>query len=126
MKTTDIGKLGEKAAIKYLKKQKYRVIASNIHVSHNELDIIAKNKKYIVFVEVKSRSTDMDLFNKFGSPASAVTYSKKQRTVEAARGFLKDKKYFHLQPRFDVIEIYFHKDTAKILHINHIINAFGA
>ncbi len=126
MKTIEIGRLGERAAIKYLKRQKYKIIAANIHVSHNEIDIVAKNKEFIVFVEVKSRSTDTDLFNNFGSPASAVTYGKRQRTIEAARGFLKDGKYSRLQPRFDVIEIYLHKDTAKLLYINHIINAFSA
>ena len=126
MKTVEIGKLGETIAAKYLKKNKYRIISRNVHVSHNEIDIIAKNKNFIVFVEVKTRSTDQDLMLTYGTPASAVDYKKKKRTVEAARVFLKDKKYSKLQPRFDVVEVYLDKYTHKQLHINYIENAFGA
>lgn len=126
MKTVEIGKIGETIAAKYLKKNKYRIISRNVHVSHNEIDIIAKNKNFIVFVEVKTRSTDQDLTLTYGTPASAVDYKKKKRTVEAARVFLKDKKYSKLQPRFDVVEVYLDKYTHKQLHINYIENAFGA
>lgn len=126
MKTIDIGRLGEKEAAKLLKKSGYRIVACNSHFSHNEIDIIAKNKEYIVFVEVKTRSTDKNLSYDFGTPASAVTRSKQQRTVSAARAFLKDGKYDKLQPRFDVIEVHLDKDDMKVLAINHITNAFGA
>ena len=126
MKTVEIGKIGETIAAKYLKKNKYRIISRNVHVSHNEIDIIAKNKNFIVFVEVKTRSTDQDLMLTYGTPASAVDYKKKKRTVEAARVFLKDKKYSKLQPRFDVVEVYLDKYTHKQLHINYIETACGA
>lgn len=126
MKTVEIGKIGENIAAKYLKKQKCRIIARNIHISHNEIDIIAKNKSFILFVEVKTRSTDQNLTSYFGSPASAVDYKKQRRTVEAARSYLKSSKYSKLQPRFDVVEIFLHKDSHHLLHINYIENAFGA
>ena len=126
MKTVEIGKLGENIAAKFLRKHGYKVIEKNIHISHNEIDIIAKNKEYIIFVEVKTRSTDERLRADFGTPASAVTQAKQQRTVSAARGYLKSGKYSKLQPRFDVVEVYLNKDDHKTLHINHIINAFGA
>lgn len=126
MKTVEIGKTGENIAAKYLKKNKYRIIARNIHLSHNEIDIIAKNKSFIVFVEVKTRSTDSDLSSPFGTPASAVDYKKQKRTVEAARVYLRNSKYSKLQPRFDVVEIFLHKDSHNLIHINYIENAFGA
>ncbi len=126
MKTVDIGRLGERAATRYLRKNGYRIVARNSHFSHNEIDIIAKNKEFIVFVEVKARSTDQSLTYKFGSPASAVTRSKQKRTVDAARAFLRTEKYSKLQPRFDVIEVHLNKDDKTILQINHIENAFGA
>ena len=50
MKTVEIGRLGEKLAAQYLKKNKYRILETNLHVSHNEIDIIAKNKEFLVFV----------------------------------------------------------------------------
>ena len=128
MKTRDIGNIGEKAAVNFLKKNKYKILERNIHFSHNELDIIATRKKdnIIAFVEVKTRSVDDDLYSKFGTPASSVTKSKQARTIDAARAYLrKNPKKQSFQPRFDVIEVYLSKDDLKILKIIHIENAFG-
>ena len=126
MKTVEIGKVGEKQAVRYLKKCGYKIVATNVHISHNEIDIIAKNKEFIVFVEVKTRSTGEDMHPYFGTPAQAVTYAKKQRTITAARSFLNGNEFSTLQPRFDVIEVYVSEDHKRLLNINHIINAFGA
>lgn len=126
MSTLEIGKFGEDTATVYLKKNGYRIVDRNVHISHNEIDIIARDRSYLVFVEVKTRSTDSTLYSDYGTPASAVTRSKQQRTVEAARKYLASAKYSKLQPRFDVIEIYINKDEHKVININHIINAFGA
>ena len=126
MKTVDIGRLGERASARFLKKNGYKVVKCNAHFSHNEIDIIAKNKEYIVFVEVKTRSTDDDLTYKYGTPASSVTRSKQQRTIDAARAYLRTVKHDKLQIRFDVIEVHINKENKKIININHMINAFGA
>lgn len=128
MKTVDIGRIGEDAATRFLKKSKLKIIERNIHISHNEIDIIAisKKQKLIIFVEVKARTVDKDLYSPFGTPASAVTKEKQQRTVTAARGYMhSNPKYFDYQPRFDVIEIYLDKEDHTILKTNHIENAFG-
>lgn len=130
MKTVEIGRIGEQAATKFLKKNGYRIIGRNIHASKNEIDIIAKDKKHLLFVEVKTRSTDSELDLRFGTPASAVDTGKQKRTVAAARSFLKEhsdkRKIASLQPRFDVIEVFLDKNEHTVLKINHIINAFGA
>lgn len=128
MKTVDIGRIGEDAATRFLKKSKLKIIERNIHISHNEIDIIAisKKQKLILFVEVKARTVDKDLYSPFGTPASAVTKEKQQRTIAAARGYMhSNPKYFDYQPRFDVIEIYLDKEDHTILKTNHIENAFG-
>ena len=128
MKTVDIGRLGEDQAARYLKKNKFKIIERNLHVSHNEIDIIAISKKQrvIAFVEVKARTVDKNLYSPFGTPASAVNKEKQRRTVEAARGYLKcNKKYVDFQPRFDVLEVYLDREDMKVLKINHIENAFG-
>ncbi len=128
MKTVDIGRLGEDQAARFLKKNKFKIIERNLHVSHNEIDIIAVSKKQriIAFVEVKARTVDKDLYSPFGTPASAVTKEKQRRTIEAARGYLRSNdKYFDFQPRFDVLEIYLDREDMKVLKINHIENAFG-
>ncbi len=126
MKTVEIGKIGENKAIDYLRKNRYKIIDRNIHVSHNEIDIIAIDKEYIVFVEVKTRSTESNLQSDFGTPAMAVDFNKTRRTVAAARTYWVTSKYKYLQPRFDVIEVYISKDYSKILKINHFENAFEA
>lgn len=130
MTTKEIGDLGEKLAVKYLRKKRYKILNRNLHVSHNELDIVALHKKsgMIVFVEVKTRtrSVDVDLYSPFGTPSSAVTKQKQLRTVQAARGFLHNNpKYNKYQPRLDVIEVYLNKESKKLLNVNHIENAFG-
>lgn len=128
MKTVDIGRLGEDQAARFLKKNKFKIIERNLHVYHNEIDIIAVSKKQriIAFVEVKARTVDKDLYSPFGTPASAVTKEKQRRTIEAARGYLRgNDKYFDFQPRFDVLEIYLDREDMKVLKINHIENAFG-
>lgn len=125
MSTTDIGRLGEAVAARFLKKNGYKILAKNQHQSHNEIDIIAANKELILFVEVKTRSVSDDLYSPYGSPASAVDVKKQARTIQAARSYLMKYPADGLQPRMDVIEIYLDKMTGKVLKIHHIPNAFG-
>ncbi len=128
--TTDIGRYGERVAAEYLKKNGYKILEQNNKQSHNELDIIAADKDYLVFVEVKTRSVyQEDMYSPYGSPASAVTKDKQRRTLAAARSYMvKNRTVGHTkkQPRMDVIEIYLDKYTQKVIKINHIIDAFRA
>ena len=125
--TTETGRFGEDIACKHLKKNKYRIVAKNYRASHNELDVIAENKQYIVFVEVKTRTLGARDGFAYGTPASAVTYSKQKRTVAAARDYLRASKC-EKQPRFDVIEVILApqdgEKEACVLEINHIEAAF--
>ncbi len=124
---TDIGKFGESLAAKFLKKQGYKILEKNLHKSHNELDLVAVDKNYIVFVEVKTRSV-VDESKAIGVAASAVNRKKQQATVNAATKYLRENipyKYREKQPRMDVIEVYLDKESKKLLNINHITNAFG-
>ena len=122
---SEIGSHGESIACKFLKKEGYKILERNKHESHKEIDIIASNKDYIAFVEVKTRSVDEDLFNPYGTPASAVTFSKRERLIFAARSYLRanptDK-----QPRMDVIEVYLKKGSYEVLEINHFLGAYHA
>lgn len=129
MITKDIGEFGEKTAAVFLKKSGLKIISKNVHVSHNEIDIIAQNtkEKLLVFVEVKSRTVEKDLYSKYGTPASFVTPQKQKRTIAAARLYLsQNPKFLDNMIRFDVVEVYIEKDSLKILKINHIENAFSA
>jgi len=125
MNTTEIGRYGEKLAARFLRKNGFKILETNKHQSHNELDIIAANKEWLLFVEVKTRSVSSDLYCAYGSPASAVDHRKQARTVRAAQDYLLTHTTKGKQPRMDVIEVYLDKNTGKLLKINHIPNAFG-
>ena len=127
--TTEVGRYGESVACFYLQSKKYKIIAQNYYAQHNEIDIIAENKKYIVFVEVKSRSCSNPRDMAFGTPAMAVTAAKQKRTIAAAQAYLNEHQT-NKTPRLDVIEIYLSKSKdgspSEVLKINHIEDAFGA
>ena len=126
MTTKEIGDIGERAAARFLKKNKYKIKGRNLHFSHNEIDIVAEDKSYIVFVEVKTRSVDASAPEYISDPPSkAVTKNKQSHLIEAARAYLKSKKSSKKQPRMDVVEILIDKETQKVLNINHIRNAYG-
>ncbi len=124
MSTKAIGDIGEKFAAHHLKSKKFKIIARNLHIGRNELDIIAADREFIIFVEVKTRTVDDPSKISFEvSAASAVDFEKRKRTLAAARSYLAENPRSR-QPRFDVIEIYLTKDKHRLIEINHIENAF--
>ncbi len=125
LKAIETGRLGEKLAAKYLKRNGYKIIAANKHQSHKELDIIASDKEYIVFVEVKTRGISSDRQDNYGTAASAVDKRKQSNLIYAARAYMAQNPT-NKQPRMDVIEVYLDKNTRKLTEINHIRNAYFA
>ena len=125
-KLGEIGLFGENAAVEQLSQQGYEIIARNIICDAHEIDIIAQDMRYIVFVEVKTR-TYFSNNSIYGKPASAVTKEKQTSIMKAAKAYLKDN-YHRRVPRFDVIEVYVNKynEGLSIKKINHIPRAFGA
>ena len=126
MTTKNIGDIGENAAAKYLKRRFFRIVERNYRFHRDEIDIIAKNRKFLVFVEVKTRSRNDVNDNDFGTPSSAVDAGKMSRTKKAAVGYLAEHPENKRAIRFDVIEVYLDKNSEKpkIIDINHIENAF--
>lgn len=122
--TTSVGRYGESVACEFLKSKKFKILEQNYYSSHNEIDIIAENKQYIIFVEVKTRSCSANDRFEFGTPACAVTYSKQKRTLAAAQAYLIEHKT-NKTPRLDVIEIYLDKASNTVIKLNHIEDAFG-
>lgn len=117
-KTTDIiGKAGEDFAVKYLKKNKYTILNRNYRSKFGEIDIIAHNKTYIIFVEVKTRK-----YNSMTRPVESVTFAKQQRILKTAYCYMQSTN-LNLQPRFDICEIFCCEN--KPVKINYIDNAFG-
>ena len=125
--TTDIGRHGEEVAVRFLKKKGFRVIARNVRAGRNEIDIVAEDKSFLIFVEVKTRSGVGSYEYDYGSPATAVTHAKRKRTIEAARAYLY-KNPSQKEPRFDVIEVYLGNTaftlSPEVQKIEHIEDAF--
>jgi putative endonuclease len=117
MNTKIVGNLGENFAEEYLINLKYKIVKKNFHFGKTgEIDIIAKDNDTLVFVEVKTRTS-----NSYGDPILSITYSKQKALRRTAEGFLYINKINDMQCRFDVITI----DASVNPHkIEHLINAF--
>ena len=109
-----LGNFGEDVACEWLKKHHYRILERNFTCRRGEVDIIAADRKFVVFAEVKLRKNA-----DFGYAAEYVTYAKQRRVIAAAEYWLL-KNPQGLQPRFDVLEIYAPEGTntknPKIVH----------
>ena len=105
------GKTGETIAAEYLQAKGYRILAQNWHYRHYEVDIIASDEHFIVFVEVKTRKTDL-----YGQPEEFVTWQKQKNIIEAARYYV--NKYRCIKEvRFDIISIILDQGPASVYHI---------
>ena len=113
-----LGRLGEDLACDFLEENGYRIVRRNVHQGKNELDIIAEDDDYIVFVEVKTRSCLYPESGDYGIPGRAVDEGKRKNTVKAAKDYM-FPNYLNKQPRIDVIEVYL-SDNEKDTRINHI------
>ena len=115
MQTNIYGKRSEVIASDYLKKKGYKILELNYKNKVGEIDIIAKDKDYIVFVEVKARMSQA-----FGHPFEAIDEIKQQKIHSVASLYMvKNKKYGSLC-RFDAISIL----GLENPEITHIIDAF--
>ena len=94
------GRAGEKAAADYLLKNGYTILSRNYRCPAGELDIVAREKKEIVFVEVKARKSHVR-----GYPEQAVGFRKQKKMSQLALWYLRDKKVGDAPVRFDVVAI---------------------
>mgnify|MGYP005611640115 CR=1 FL=1 len=103
----DIGNLGEDLAVKYLKKQGYKILERNFSVhSMGEIDIIAKDKEEYVFIEVKTRTNE-----NYGKPKDAVNQVKKKHIYKSTECYTYIHNIENEPIRIDVIEIYKKKEN---------------
>lgn len=107
-----LGRAGEIKAAEFLKKNGFKILTTNYRTSFGEIDIVADDNGTLVFVEVKTRSSD-----DFGAPSEAVNAKKREKYYKVASFYLQKEKKLDSPCRFDVVEI----ENGRI---NHIINAF--
>ena len=104
------GAEGEQIAQNYLSELGYQILESNWRFQKAEVDVIAKEDNFLVFVEVKCRSTDI-----FGEPQTFVSEKKQALFKSAAEGYL-EQKDLDYEIRFDVISVILGAQKAKIEH----------
>lgn len=112
-----LGKQGEDIAVTYLKKKKLIIITRNYRQKTGEIDIIAKDGEWLVFIEVKTR---MSL--RFGQPFEAVTQRKQNQIGRVALDYMTRHKLSNQLVRFDVISIIVNKNKKP--KIEHLPNCF--
>ncbi len=113
----DLGRSGEEIALRFLKKKGYRIIGQSFRMFRGEIDIIAFDRKTLVFVEVKTRKS-----REYGSPEESVTSAKQEQLRKIASGFLVKSHLQDVECRFDVISVLFNPDGSS--RIQHFRNAF--
>ena len=117
--TADIGKWAEEIAVAYLIEKQYQILHTNWRAGRGDIDIIALDKSYLVFVEVKGGSSVI-----FGPPELRITEAKKKQVYKLASLFLAgnaDEDFGNENYRFDVVVIDGEGDNYKIRHFE---NAF--
>ena len=113
-----LGVLGEELAYHHLLRRGYKVLLRNYESPMGEIDLIAKEKGAMVFIEVKTRSSDA-----MGSPAEGVTLFKRHQVIKTAQYYIKRYGIHHVPCRFDVVSVLLPHDADPVIEI--IENAFG-
>lgn len=113
-----LGAWGEDLAVNYLRKQGLKIVEQNFRTPVGEIDIIARDKSFLVFIEVKTRRSTA-----FGTPQEAVGLRKQRQITRTAQWYLQNNKNVKLQPRFDVVAILCQSDG--LAQITHLPDAFS-
>ena len=112
------GELGERAAKKHLKRNGLKFLVANFRCSRGEIDLIFRDQDCLVFVEVKTRSSE-----EWVRPAAAVNRERRQRLTRAALDYLRLLKNPPVKVRFDIVEVLL-QDSA-VREIRHLPNTFA-
>jgi putative endonuclease len=113
----ELGDRGEDIAADLLRNKNFEIIERNYRFGHGEIDIVAKDKNVLVFVEVKTRKN-----LEFGPPELAITKNKQRQIRKIAEAYLVEKGITDLDCRIDVVAILLKQNIPP--EINHIENAF--
>ena len=114
---SSLGNMGESIAATFLKGAGFSIVERNFRCVCGELDIIARDGRTIVFIEVKCRNNKI-----YGPPQLAVTPFKQRQISKAALVWLSKKRLYDAEARFDVVAIVLHE--GDLPEIEHIRNAF--
>ena len=102
----ETGRSGEDAAVQYLEKIGYTILERNYRLRIGEVDIIARDKEYLVFLEVKTRRSTI-----FGSPFEAVDMRKQQQIVKVAAAYVRGRE---IPVRFDAVAVHLNGQHVRV------------
>lgn len=114
-----LGRRGEAAAERLLRGKGYRIVARGARDGIGELDLVALDRRTVVFVEVKTRSSD-----RYGHPADHVDAAKQRQLTRAALSYLKSHRLLEQRARFDVVAIWWPSGAPEPERAEHYPNAF--
>lgn len=109
--------MGEKAAKKFLRSKGLKFLTANFRSRRGEIDLVFRDVDCLVFVEVKTRSSE-----DWTRPAAAVDARKRRLLSQTALDYLKLLRFPPARLRFDVVEVLVHDD--KVSEIRHLPNSF--
>lgn len=119
MKRQELGTAGEKLARDFLKKKGHKIIETNFRCRHGEIDIITRKSDTVVFVEVRTKSS-----NAFGAPEESVTYQKRENLIATALTYLSTHHDLPEDWRIDLLAIETDRE-GKARRVSLIENAIG-
>jgi putative endonuclease len=108
-KRISLGKKGEGIAVSYLKGLKYKIVERNYTCKFGEVDIIAKDKKTLTFIEVKTRSS-----LEYGHPCQVVNKRKQHQISKVALNYISKNNLQNLDARFDVVAVQISEEGEKV------------
>lgn len=112
----ELGRIGENIIADYITKLGYKVVERNFACNQGEIDIIAKDKEELVFIEVKTR-TDIS----YGEASEAVTDTKKRHLINSIKYYIYKRNLENEFIRIDVAEVYIKCGKVKINYIKQAI-----
>src|SRR5436309_3024849 len=112
------GQMGERAARKHLKRHGLKFLTANFRSDRGEIDLICRDRDCLVFVEVKTRSSE-----EWVRPAAAVNKERRQRLSRAALDYLRLLKNPPVKIRFDIVEVLL--EDGSVREVRHLPNTFA-
>ncbi|MEA2088550.1 MAG: YraN family protein [Patescibacteria group bacterium] len=119
-KNQRFGNWGEETAKKYLVKNGYKILETNYKNYFGEIDIVAKLKYKVIFIEVKTRSS-----RRFGAPEESVNFAKQKKLIKASEKYILENKLSN-EYQIDVITVEkeYGADKAKLKHFKNAVKYF--
>lgn len=114
-----LGAVGEELAVRFLQAQGYQLLVRNYTCGLGEIDLVARDGGYLVFVEVKTRRSDLQ-----GLPVEAVTPRKRRQVIKVAKAYLQARVAVgEADCRFDVVSVLLRRGEEPVVEV--IRDAFG-